>query len=56
MPPAVDELPVSSVPRGFICPITQAIMRSPALLLHDGTLTPSSYERDAIQQWLEVHR
>lgn len=52
----VDELPNSEVPRGFLCPITQAIMRQPALLLHDATVTPSTYEKEAISQWLAEHR
>lgn len=52
----VDDLPNSEVPRGFLCPITQAIMRQPALLLHDATVTPSTYEKEAISQWLAEHR
>lgn len=56
VPDEVDDLPVSEVPRGFICPITQAIMRQPALLLHDATVTPSTYDKEAISQWLREHR
>lgn len=138
IPEEVDELPVSEVPRGFICPITQvcarvagwlgakgpgllqacnaerghhaaggaqhwmqvphlirlhvqfdrhcslgarhaclqckprnlgsgflpavpvcsaqAIMRQPALLLHDRTINPSTYDKESITQWLAEHR
>jgi hypothetical protein len=49
-------MPNSDVPRGFVCPITQAIMRQPALLLHDATVTPSTYDKEAISQWLAEHR
>jgi len=56
IPEAVDDLSNADVPRGFICPITQSIMRQPALLLHDGTVTPSTYDKEAIQQWLAQHR
>jgi hypothetical protein len=52
----VDDMPNSDVPRGFVCPITQAIMRQPALLLHDATVTPSTYDKEAISQWLAEHR
>eukprot|EP00879_Flechtneria_rotunda_P000417 GHRR01000511.1.p1 GENE.GHRR01000511.1~~GHRR01000511.1.p1 ORF type:complete len:876 (+),score=322.05 GHRR01000511.1:263-2890(+) len=55
IPEQVDDLPLSEVPRGFICPITQAIMRQPALLLHDRTIAPSTYDKDAIAQWLAAH-
>ncbi|KAF6248449.1 hypothetical protein COO60DRAFT_1707039 [Scenedesmus sp. NREL 46B-D3] len=51
----VDGMPNSDVPRGFLCPITQAIMRQPALLLHDATVTPSTYDKEAISQWLSEH-
>eukprot|EP00775_Hariotina_reticulata_P005681 gene5681-5919_t len=56
IPEAIDDLSNADVPRGFICPITQSIMRQPALLLHDGTVTPSTYDKEAIQQWLASHR
>jgi hypothetical protein len=34
----------------------QAIMRQPALLLHDGTINPSTYDKESIAQWLAEHR
>lgn len=34
----------------------QAIMRQPALLLHDQTIAPSTYDKEAISQWLSEHR
>jgi len=34
----------------------QAIMRQPALLLHDRTIAPSTYDKEAISMWLAEHR
>jgi hypothetical protein len=31
-------------------------MRQPALLLHDRTIAPSTYDKEAISQWLAEHR
>lgn len=31
-------------------------MRQPALLLHDGTIAPSTYDKEAITQWLAEQR
>ena len=31
-------------------------MRQPALLLHDQTIAPSTYDKEAIAQWLSEHR
>lgn len=56
VPDEVDDLPTADVPRGFICPITQSIMRQPALLLHDATVTPSTYDKEAITHWLSEQR
>jgi hypothetical protein len=36
----------------LLCPIRQEIMKDPVLLVGDGR----SYEREAIQSWLEQHR
>ncbi|KAF8055582.1 hypothetical protein HT031_006701 [Scenedesmus sp. PABB004] len=53
----VDELgPGDAVPRGFICAITQDLMRQPALLISSTMPVPASYERDAIARWLEGSR
>jgi serine/threonine protein kinase len=38
-----------AIPDGFICPITQDIMRDPVILVFDG----HSYERKAIEDWLK---
>jgi serine/threonine protein kinase len=38
-----------AVPDGFICPITQDIMKDPVMLVGDG----HSYERKAILEWLQ---
>ncbi|KAF6258170.1 hypothetical protein COO60DRAFT_1143533 [Scenedesmus sp. NREL 46B-D3] len=44
------------VPRGFVCPITQDIMRLPALLISSTVAVPATYDRDAISRWLEGNR
>jgi hypothetical protein len=44
------------VPRGFVCPITQDIMRLPALLISSNVAVPATYDRDAISRWLEGNR
>jgi hypothetical protein len=44
------------VPRGFVCPITQDIMRLPALLISSSVAVPATYDRDAISRWLENNR
>jgi hypothetical protein len=44
------------VPRGFVCPITQDIMRLPALLISSSVAVPATYDRDAISRWLEGNR
>lgn len=44
------------VPRGFICPITQDIMRLPALLISSSVAVPATYDKDAITRWLEHSR
>jgi hypothetical protein len=38
-----------AIPDGFICPITQDVMKDPVILMHDG----HSYERKSILDWLE---
>jgi serine/threonine protein kinase len=38
-----------AIPDGFICPITQDIMKDPVILVADG----HSYERKAILEWLQ---
>jgi hypothetical protein len=38
-----------AIPDGFICPITQDVMKDPVILIGDG----HSYERKAISDWLQ---
>jgi hypothetical protein len=38
-----------AIPDGFICPITQDVMKDPVILIFDG----HSYERKAIEDWLK---
>lgn len=56
VPECIDELDGDLVPRGFICPITQMVMRQPAMLISADIETPATYERQAIQDWLRSNR
>ncbi|GBF88048.1 hypothetical protein Rsub_00760 [Raphidocelis subcapitata] len=56
VPECVDELDSDAVPRGFVCPITQMVMRQPAMLISTEIETPATYERSAIQDWLRSNR
>ncbi|GFR47611.1 hypothetical protein Agub_g9347, partial [Astrephomene gubernaculifera] len=43
----------SSAPRGFLCAITHEVMTQPALLLSPQLTSVPSYERDAVERWLQ---
>jgi hypothetical protein len=49
---AVEEVLRAAVPVSFLCPITQAVMVDPVMLVETGM----TYERGSIQQWLARRR
>ena len=56
IPRVVEDLVPGQVPRGFVCPITQDIMKQPALLIAGSVQVPATYDKEAIEQWLQGSR